>query len=202
MRTIENFENDPLIQEAIDRNLISINKDRITYNINQKKEYTWSDPEEWVRAWTISFLILKKSYTPKSIRTEVAVPRRTPNDFADIVVYKDESCREPYLVVENKREGITAKEKGVAIEQLFGNANSLRSPLALYDNGEVSIFYDVINYPQDEREKNKKGTRDTIPVQYDNIPQFTYIAGEIENDIKPINARQLELRVKQSHSII
>ena len=79
MRIRENFENAPLIQEAIDRNLISIKKDRITYNINQKKEYAWSDPEEWVRAWTISFLVLKKSYTPKSIRTEVVVPRRTPN---------------------------------------------------------------------------------------------------------------------------
>lgn len=202
MRNKENFENDPLIQEAIDRNLISIKKDRITYNINQKKEYTWSDPEEWVRAWTISFLVLKKSYTPKSIRTEVVVPRRTPNDYADIVVYKEEDCKEPYLVVENKREGISKKEREQAIEQLFGNSNSLRAPLALYDNGEESIFYDVINYPQNEREKNKKGTRDAIPVQYDNIPKFTYIAGEKDNDIKPMDARQLELRVKQSHSII
>ena len=83
MRNRENFENDPLILEAIDRNLISFKKDKITYNINQKKEYVWTDPEEWVRAWTISFLVLKKSYIPKAIRTEVVVPRRTPNDFAD-----------------------------------------------------------------------------------------------------------------------
>ena len=202
MRTRENFENDPLILEAIDRNLISIKKDKITYNIGQKKEYVWSDPEEWVRAWTISFLVLKKSYTPKCIRTEVTVPRRTPSDFADIVVYKDEACRDPYLVVENKREGITRNERKQAIEQLFGNANSLRAPLGLYDNGEESIFYDVANYSQDERESNKKGSRDAIPVQYGNIPQFTYIAGDRDNDIKPVNARQIEIKIKKSHSII
>jgi len=202
MRNRENFENDPLILEAIDRNLISIKKDKITYNINQKKEYVWTDPEEWVRAWTISFLVLKKSYTPKAIRTEVVVPRRTPNDFADIVVYNDENCREIYLVVENKREGITKAERDQAIEQAFGNANSLRSPLALYDNGEESILYDVANYPQDERKENKKGSRDSIPVSYGNLPKFTYVAGDTENDIKPVDARQLELKVKQSHSII
>lgn len=202
MRNRENFENDPLILEAIDRNLISIKKDKITYNINQKKEYVWTDPEEWVRAWTISFLVLKKSYTPKAIRTEVVVPRRTPNDFADIVVYNDENCREIYLVVENKREGITKAERDQAIEQAFGNANSLRSPLALYDNGEESILYDVANYPQDERKENKKGSRDSIPVSYGNLPKFTYVAGDSENDIKPVDARQLELKVKQSHSII
>ena len=202
MRTRDNFENDPLILEAIDRNLISIKKDKITYNIGQKKEYVWSDPEEWVRAWTISFLVLKKSYTPKCIRTEVTVPRRTPSDFADIVVYKDESCRDPFLVVENKKEGITRNERKQAIEQLFGNANSLRAPLGLYDNGEESIFYDVANYSQDERENNKKGSRDAVPVQYGNIPQFTYIAGDRDNDIKPVNAKQIEIKIKKSHSII
>ncbi len=202
MRNRENFENDPLILEAIDRNLISIKKDKITYNINQKKEYIWSDPEEWVRAWTISFLVLRKSYTPKAIRTEVVVPRRTPNDFADIVVYKDENCREVYLVVENKREGLSKSERDQAIEQAFGNANSLRSPLALYDNGEESILFDVANYPQDERKENKKGSRDSIPVSYGNLPKFTYIAGDNNSDIAPVDARQLELKVKQSHSII
>lgn len=202
MRNKENFENDPLIQEAIDRNLISIKKDKITYNINQKKEYVWSDPEEWVRAWTISFLVLRKSYTPKCIRTEVSVPRRTPSDFADVVVYKDESCRDPYLVIENKKEGISSSDRKQAIEQLFGNANSLRSPLGLYDNGDESVLYDVLNYPQDERKNNQKGSRDSIPVQYDNIPQFTYIAGDKESDIKPIESKQLEIKIKKSHSII
>lgn len=107
MRNRIDFENDPLILNAIQRNLIEIHGDRITYNIHQKKTYNWADPEEWVRARTIAFLVLKKAYTPRSIRTEVVVPRRTPEDFADIVVYTDERCQNPYLVIENKKEQLS-----------------------------------------------------------------------------------------------
>ena len=70
---------------------------------------------------------IRKSYTPRSIRTEVIVPRRTPEDLADVVVYKDERCQEPYLVVENKKENLSQKDRNQAIEQLFGNTNSLKS---------------------------------------------------------------------------
>ncbi len=133
MRNRIDFENDPLILNAIQRNLIEIHGDRITYNIHQKKTYNWADPEEWVRARTIAFLVLEKAYTPRSIRTEVVVPRRTPEDFADIVVYTDERCQNPYLVIENKKEQLSPRERNQAIEQLFGNANSLRAPIALFD---------------------------------------------------------------------
>lgn len=140
MRKRTDFENDPLILEAIQRNIIEIHGERIIYNIHQKKSYNWADPEEWVRARTIAFLVLEKSYTPRSIKTEVVVPRRTPEDLADIVVYTDDRCQTPYLVAENKKEFLTNKERLQAIEQLFGNANSLRVPLALFDNFNESIF--------------------------------------------------------------
>lgn len=202
MRTRVDFENDPLILNAISRNLIEINGDRVIYNIHQRKTYSWTDPEEWVRARTIAFLVLEKSYTPLSIRTEVVVPRRTPEDLADIVVYTDENCREPYLVIENKKERITLPQKRQAIEQLFGNSNSLRAPIGLFDNWDESILYDISNYPSTERNENIKGNRDAIPVQYGNIPEFTFIAGPGNNDIHPANATQLETKIKRSHSII
>jgi type I restriction enzyme M protein len=36
------------------------------------------------------------------MKTEVIVPRRVPSDHFDVVVYRDDACKEPYLVVENK----------------------------------------------------------------------------------------------------
>ena len=165
MRNRIDFENDPLILNAIQRNIIEIHNDRITYNIHYKKTYNWTDPEEWVRARTIAFLVLEKSYTPHSIKTEVVVPRRTPEDFADIVVYTDERCQNPYLVVENKKERLSQREQSQAIEQLFGNANSLRAPIALFESFGESIFFDVANYPPTERTENIKGSRDVVPVQ-------------------------------------
>ena len=202
MRNRIDFENDPLILNAIQRNLIEIHGDRITYNIHQKKTYNWADPEEWVRARTIAFLVLEKAYTPRSIRTEVVVPRRTPEDFADIVVYTDERCQNPYLVIENKKEQLSPRERNQAIEQLFGNANSLRAPIALFDSFGESVFFDVANYPPTERSENVKGTRDVVPVQYGQIPEYTYIAGPGNHDIHAATDYQLESKVKRAHSII
>lgn len=202
MRSRNEFENDPLIINAIYRNIIEIHGDRVIYNIHQKKTYNWNDPEEWVRARTIAYLVLEKSYTPQSIRTEVIVPRRTPEDLADIVVFDNERCQTPYLVVENKRESANTRERNQSIEQLFGNANSLRAPLALLDIFSESILFDVANYPPTERIENIKGTRDTVPIQYGFVPVYTFIAGPEQNDIRPVNAKQLESKVRRAHSII
>lgn len=92
--------------------------------MNRKKEYNWADPEEKVRAYTLAYLVYEKGYDPTCIRLEVEVPRRTPEDHADIVVCKTDQCNRPYLVVENKKEHLTDNERRQAIEQLFGNANS------------------------------------------------------------------------------
>ena len=93
------------VAEAVKRGLIEVKGDRITYNLATTKTYGWGDPEEWVRARTLAFLVLERGYPINRIRTEVQVPRRTPSDFADIVVYRDDKCRDPYLVVENKSAG-------------------------------------------------------------------------------------------------
>src|SRR5688500_14419053 len=96
-----------LVVEALRRNIISIVDGRITYRLSQQKTYNWNDPEEWVRASTVSWLVISRDYPTNRIRTEVTVPRRVPNDHADIVVYSDDQCRTPYLVVENKAAGQT-----------------------------------------------------------------------------------------------
>ena len=73
-----------------------------------------------------SWLVIAREYPPEAIKVEVRVPRRIPGDYADLVVYTDRSCRIPYLVVETKapRRSDTAFQQ--AVEQVFGNANSLR----------------------------------------------------------------------------
>ncbi|MGM0712494.1 N-6 DNA methylase [Brevibacillus parabrevis] len=200
--TPEEIENHPFVLEAIARGFIELKRGRVYYNLNQKRDYEWSDPEEWVRCFTISHLITEKGYPPNRMRTEVAVPRRIPEDSADIVVFEEDRCFTPYLVVENKANGQSESNRLQGIEQLFGNTNSLRAPLALYDEYWTSTFYDVGNYPSTERNSNIKGTRDAIPPQYGNIPEYTYIAGPDQIDIKPAKQKTLESKVRRAHSII
>ena len=194
-------EGDPNVSELCARGLISIEGARITYSLSQSRSYQWTDPEEWVRARTIAFLIIEKGYPAKRLKTEVRVPRRTPSDLADVVVFEDDACRSPYIVVENKADGQNQTDRDQAIEQAFGNANSLRSPFALYDEGSVSTAFDVANYPAQEREANRLGHRDALPEQYGHAPKYTLIAGS-QNDIEPVSARELSSRIRRAHSAI
>src|SRR5882762_5909507 len=85
----------PSVIECIQRGFIAVDKGVVTYQLNQKRAYNWTDPEEWVRCATVAFLIIDREYPSNRIRVEVTVPRRTPGDLADIVVYSDDRCRTP-----------------------------------------------------------------------------------------------------------
>lgn len=52
---IDDYRNDELIARAISRNIISLESDKVVYNIHQKKSYRLSDPEEFIRAQSIAF---------------------------------------------------------------------------------------------------------------------------------------------------
>ena len=129
------------------------------------------------------------------------MPRRVPGDFADVVVYRDDQCRTPYLVVENKAAGQTDADRIQWIEQVFGNANSLRSALALYEESDPSTLFNVADFPQGERQANRLGDRNTLPSQYGEVPQYVHIAGQL-GDIGPILAAALEARIRRAHYLI
>lgn len=196
----------PYVREAMARGFISLtaDRDRVVYRLHFEKHYVWSDPEEWVRCATVAFLVIQCDYSPNRIDLEVPVPRRVPGDYADIVVFRDDRCRAPYLVVENKPCGQSPQERQQAIEQAIGNAHSLRADFALFDEWIESALFDTSSrYPSMEREENRRGTRDRVPKQYsDELPRFRFIARDATSDIAPANARRLENKVRRTHSII
>jgi len=191
----------PYVAEAIKRSIVKVEENRVTYTLNREYSYDWAGPEEWVRAATLAWLIIDRNYPANRMRLEVVVPRRTPNDWADILVYRDDACKQPYLVVENKAADQTAADRLQGIEQLFGNANSMSVPLALYDESTESILFDRENFPPTERQQNRLGTRSAVPKQYGDIPQFPLIAGS-DNDIKPSATSVLEAKTRRAHSAI
>jgi type I restriction enzyme M protein len=191
----------PYVSEAVKRGIITVSEGRVKYTLNQEKTYNWADPEERVRCHTIAWLTIERDYPTNRIRTEVTVPRRTPADHADVVVYRDDACREPYLVIENKTQRQLARDRAQAIEQLFGNCNSLRAVVGLYDELSESVLFDIANYPSEERKLNRKGNRDSLPKQYGDIPAYAYVAGG-PTDVRPVAANVLEARIRRAHSII
>src|SRR5687768_14816558 len=132
-----------LIDEAEFRGYLRFNESRTTITYLCGRNYTddYTDPEEKVRAAVYAWLILDRGYP--AIRIEVAhvVPRRTTGDKADIVVFSDDRRIDPYLVVEAKKETCSDREWLQAIEQGFGNANSLRTTrYLLADRDRESIL--------------------------------------------------------------
>ena len=55
----------------------------------------YAGPEEKIRAELWAELVYQYQYPPNRIRFEVNVPRRTPNDFADLVIYEDDDLKSP-----------------------------------------------------------------------------------------------------------
>lgn len=187
-----------LIDLGIKNNLIQISLDgkRIKY-IHQGKDYKFTDPEEVVRAEYYVQLITQYKYKPQRINFEITVPRRTPSDLADIVIYKDDENITPYIVIECKRDGISDSEFEQAIEQAFGNANSTRSLFCGVVAGNTRRFFDVKNYPAMERYSNVIAD---ISVNYGKVQEFRYKKSDHEWDIQPLKKEDLIRLLEKCHS--
>ena len=176
---------------------INDEKTRITYKVPNVKSYRLTDPEELVRASYFVELVLDYKYPVEQIAFEVTVPRRTPNDWADIVIYEDNAMKKPYLVVECKKDGVTEAEFDQAIEQAFGNANSLKSKLAIVIAGNRKRAFDVANYGSMERVKNIIAD---IPERFGKIPVYKYVKGE--NDLITISREELIKKLESCHDTV
>lgn len=193
-----------LISEAEHRGYLEFNQERtrVTYICARRKTEDYTDPEEEVRAWVYSWLIIDRGYPASRIDIEVLVPRRTPSDWADIVVYEDAKRTQPFLVVETKKEASSLAEWTRGIEQGFGNANSLRTTdYLLIDRGAESILFDVQNFPPTERVSNRLGARQALAANYGQASQFRFVAGSTD-DIKAVPPSYIETRVRRAHAAI
>lgn len=192
------FEKD--VQLGISKGIISVVKDKseIIYEAQDHRE-NFKDPEEKVRAAFFVELVLDYGYNPNRIRLEVPVPRRTPSDKADIVVYEDDELKKPYLVVECKKDGVTDAEFRQAIEQVFGNANSLRAQFAAVIAGTTRTAFNVADFKPSEREKNVIAD---IPKKYGKAPKYKFIKGDPQSELKIISKDELIQTLKKSHDTV
>jgi len=187
------------IQHGIDKSIIAVSDDNSKITYHCKRDYTTSfkNPEEKVRASYFCELILDYDYSGKNIDVEVKVPRRTPEDRADIVVYDEEGTE--YLVIECKKDGITDAEFKQAIEQAFGNANSLRAKFASVVAGTTKTAFDVAGFKPSERYKN---VISDIPKKYGKTPKYKFIKGDKEKDLKEVSREELIRALEKSHDTV
>ena len=198
------------IQLGLDNGYISFNEDksRIKY-IYQKKERNYNDPEEKVQAETFLRLIFDYHYPVSRIKMFVPVTMGSDIKEADIIVYDDDMCLAPYIVVECKHQDISEAEFLQAINQAYSYAFSLPS------NVKYVWVTSRIRNEYYEVDKNLD-TRNQIP----DIPQFgvetiasykyVYGAQYMEHeegkqqffDLVIIDQSELTRRFKQAHEAL
>ncbi|MDM8567119.1 N-6 DNA methylase [Candidatus Halobeggiatoa sp. HSG11] len=192
-----------LIEQGLKKALIQFDAEQknISY-LNCNKKYRYSDPEEKVRAETYLSLILDYGYEPEKIDLEFKVPHRTPNNLADIVVFKDKAFKTPYIVVECKKADISEAEFSQAIEQGFGNANSLKAKFLWIESGVKQNFYNVADFPSMEREVNKIANLPKLNEKEGNAFKYTKAGKKGGVELEKVEQAELTRVFKKCHDAL
>ena len=172
--------------------------ERIRYIAASHSE-NWADPEEKVRAEFWAELLYKYEYDADRIRFEVNVPRRTPNDFADLVIYKDDDLKDPYFVFECKRADVSDAEFAQSIEQACGNRASLGAPFAGAVAGLTRRLVRFDKFPPGERDRNHLTD---IPKRYGKPPEWRFYKNKPGQDLSAVPREELRSAIRKCHQTL
>lgn len=198
------------IQIGIEKGLISFSEDksRVTY-VYQKKERNYNNPEEKVQVEAFLKLVIDYHYPASWIQVFVPVKMGSDTKEADLIVYSDELCLMPHILVECKRQEVSEAEFVQAIEQAYSYAFALPNDVKYVwvTSGIKNVYFEV---------DKSQNTRNQIP----DIPQFgvnkiatyKYVYGaqymKIEKgeqqffDLSIIDQSELTRRFKQAHEAL
>ena len=157
------------------------------------KKYKYSNPEEQVRLEWYTKLVTKYQYSPKNIDMEVEMPKRVPNQFADLVIYNEDGS--VYFVLEFKKANITDNEFEQAVKQGVGNGRVLGSKFYGTIAGETVRFF--------ERWKDEKldDAFYSLPTKYGTPEEWTFIKWWT-TDLEPVQMDTLETALSKAHQTI
>ena len=198
------------IKIGIEQGFISFNEEmsRITY-IHQNKQRNYNNPEEKVQAETFLRLIIDYKYPVNRIKQFVSVTMGRDIKEADIVVYKDDMCLVPYILVECKKQEVSEAEFQQAINQAFGYAYATAGELKYVwvTSGIKSDFFEV------DQASNERNQLPDIPqfgvkniATYKYVYDAQYLPEESGKqrffDLSIIDQSELTRRFKQAHEAL
>jgi type I restriction enzyme M protein len=108
-----------LIEQGIEQGLIRFDEEKknIYYIHQEDKRRNYNNPEEKVQAEAYLQLVLTYGYSPQRIVQFKSVTMGASVKEVDIVVYNDDDCTQPHIVVECKKEDVSELEFEQAIKQ-------------------------------------------------------------------------------------
>lgn len=199
-----------IIKKGIENGLISFNDDysRITYtHVNKSRNYL--DPEEPVEAVSFLKLVFVYNYPVQRIKLFEKVTRGSSKIEADIIVYNDDLCLSPSIVVECKKQEVSEAEFQQAIDQAVSYANVLA--------GTVKYIWTTSgikdSYLQFDKERDTRIQIPNIPIYGKAVTKYTFVkGGRLQNedagddaikqqffDLEQVSESELTNRFKKAH---
>ena len=203
-----------IIEKGIQKGLISFDDERkkITY-IHQGKTRNYTNPEEQVQSEAFLKLVLSYNYPVERIQQFVSVTMGSSVKEADIVVYNDDECTKPHIVVECKKADVSELEFIQAIEQAAAYAYALSGTIKyLWVTSGIKNEYYLV-----DKDSNVKQTIPDIPrYGVTEVQKFKYAkggrsanedAGDDETkqkffELELIDEDELTRRFKQAHQAL
>jgi type I restriction enzyme M protein len=199
-----------LLQLGIEKGLITITEEgkSIKY-CNYHRPRNFGNPEEKVQAETFLKLVLEYGYKAERIKPYESVKMGSETKEADLIVYNDDECKEPHILVECKKQEVSEQEFQQAIEQAYSYAYALPN-----DVKYVWVTSELKNeYFEVDKKKNSRVTQPDIPqfgVKKLANYKYVYEPESIKNetgkqkffDLNTISEEDLTRRFRQAHDAL
>jgi hypothetical protein len=153
--------------------LISIDSDKQTViYIHQQLTRSLENPEEIVQLQAFLQLVYEYNYPARQIKICQLVKMGSAKKEADIIVYADNQCQSPHIVVECKKEGVSDSIFLEAIEQGFSYAAALSASYVWTTSQEKEAYFEVWKHSFGERKKNS--LHDIPPFHHQNDQWYIF----------------------------
>ncbi len=204
-----------LIEQGLKRGLIKFDaeKKRITY-VQQGKVRSYMNPEEEVQTETFLKLVLIYGYPVERIQQYVSVKMGASSKEADIIVYNDDACTEPQLIVECKKPDVSELEFGQAIEQGFAYCYATAKTIKFLwvTSGIKDKYFEV-----DKEKQLKKDAPDIPQYGVTKLAKYKYVKGGYDGkvaadkteygkqkyfELDTVSEEELSRRFRQAHQAL
>lgn len=185
-----------LIAQGIAKGLIRFDEEQKNiFYIHQDKRRNFNNPEEQVQAETFLKLVLEYGYPVQRIQQFVSVTMGSSTKEADIIVYADDACLSPYIVVECKKQEITDLEFTRAIDQAFSYAVAEGADYIWVTSGIADEYFVV-----DKAKTKARKVKNNIP-RYGETKTSELIKGS-HSDLITVKPEDLTNSFKQAHQAL
>lgn len=145
-----------LINRAIkDRHIVMDKKNNTVTYLPHTKTRNLKNPEEEIQLEAFLELIYTYDYPSHKLKVSDRVKMGSASKEADIMVYEDDECKNPYIVVECKKREVSKNQFNEAIDQGFSYAASTNANFVWVTSGKYNAHYEVWHQAIMERKDNQ-----------------------------------------------